>query len=183
MAWMVGVDVGGTFTDFFAFNDENKVTVIHKTPSTPQNPTEAIIEGLRALVIRHNVSVGELWRLAHGTTVGTNALIERSGGKVAVITTDGFRDLLEIGRQVRPHMYDMQLDYPAPLAKRKHRFEVVERINAKGEVLKPLTNQAIDIVIEKIRKSGAESCAVCLLFSFLNQSIMSLIVDLLRQLY
>ena len=168
MAWMVGVDVGGTFTDFYAFDDKNNITVIHKTPSTPENPTEAIIEGLRALVTRHNVRIDELLRLGHGTTVGTNALIQRSGGKVAVITTDGFRDLLEIGRQVRPKMYNMQLDYPMPLSKRSDRFEVIERIDSQGNILRPLTDSVIADAVDQVIASGAESCAVCLLFSFLN---------------
>ncbi len=168
MAWMVGVDVGGTFTDFYAFDDESKNTVVHKIVSTPDNPADAIIEGLRTLASEHNVPVDAMARLAHGTTVGTNALIQRLGRNVAVVTTDGFRDLLEIGRQVRPRMYDMQLDYPAPLAKRSHRFEVVERIDATGSVLKPLNDAAVAEAVEAVRASGAESCAVCLLFSFLN---------------
>jgi N-methylhydantoinase A len=168
MAWMVGVDVGGTFTDFYAFDDQAKSTVVHKTPSTPGDPSEAILGGLRTLISDHNLPVEALARLAHGTTVGTNVLIQRLGRDVAVVTTDGFRDLLEIGRQVRPRMYDMQLDYPAPLAKRKHRFEVLERIDAKGRVLRPLTDEAITDIVEKVRVSGTESCAVCLLFSFLN---------------
>ena len=168
MAWMVGVDVGGTFTDFYAFDDESKNTLVHKAASTPDNPADAIIEGLRTLVSEHNVPVEAMARLAHGTTVGTNALIQRLGRNVAVVTTDGFRDLLEIGRQVRPRMYDMQLDYPAPLAKRSHRFEVSERIDATGGVLKPLTDEAVTAAVEAVRASGAESCAVCLLFSFLN---------------
>ena len=168
MAWMVGVDVGGTFTDFYAFDDQTKKTVIHKIPSTPSDPSEAILGGLRTLISDHNVPIDAVARLAHGTTVGTNALIQRRGSDVAVITTDGFRDLLEIGRQVRPRMYDMQLDYPAPLAKRKHRFEIYERIDAKGRVLRELTDEAVAGAVEQVRASGAESCAVCLLFSFLN---------------
>lgn len=168
MAWMVGVDVGGTFTDFYAFDDQTRTTVVHKTPSTPRDPSEAILGGLRTLISDDKVPIEAVARLAHGTTVGTNALIQRLGREVAVITTDGFRDLLEIGRQVRPRMYDMQLDYPAPLAKRKHRFEIYERIDAKGRVLRELTDEAIADAVEQVRASGAESCAVCLLFSFLN---------------
>jgi len=168
MAWLVGVDVGGTFTDFYALDAANGVEHVHKTPSTPDNPARAIVEGLRVLAEQSGIPLATLTHLAHGTTVGTNALIQRKGGSVAVITTEGFKDLLEIGRQVRPKMYDIRTDQPAPLAPRHNRFEIAERIGAGGVVVKALSDAAIAEAVASVVAAGAQSCAVCLLFSYVN---------------
>src|SRR6266480_2904773 len=136
MSWMIGVDVGGTFTDFFAFADTTDRIVLHKLPSTPGNPAEAVIAGLRELSARHGIDLNAITRLAHGTTVATNALIQRRGGKVALVVTEGFRDLIEIGRQIRPHVFSLQADYPAPLVPRELRFEAHERVGADGRTLR-----------------------------------------------
>jgi N-methylhydantoinase A len=106
--------------------------------------------------------------LAHGTTVATNALIQRRGAKVAIVTTRNFRDLVEIGRQIRPKLYDLKADYPMPLAPRELRFEVDERIGPKGEVITALDMASVDAVIERLHDSGAEGCAIAFLFSYLN---------------
>src|SRR4030095_16979939 len=129
---MIGVDVGGTFTDFFAFDDATDRIILHKVPSTPGNPAEAVIVGLRELHSRHGVDLAEVARLSHGTTVATNTLIQRRGGKVALVVTEGFRDLIEIGRQIRPPIFRLQADSPAPLVPRALRFEAAERITADG---------------------------------------------------
>ncbi len=168
MSWYIGVDVGGTFTDFFAVDVENARFVVHKTPSTPGNPAEAILAGLDALSEREDIPGDAIGRLAHGTTVATNALIQRRGAPIALITTKGFRDLLEIGRQVRPKMYDLKADAPPPLVPRQHRFEVAERMDAKGRPLTVLEDADIDAAIDQVEAAGAEACAVCLLFAFLN---------------
>ena len=102
MSWTVGVDVGGTFTDFYLLDSATKDVLVHKRPSTPDDPSRAILAGLFELAESVGIDLDAVSRFAHGTTVATNALIERSGGLVAMITTKGFRDLLEIGRQVRP---------------------------------------------------------------------------------
>src|SRR5215213_5922413 len=138
MAWMIGVDVGGTFTDFFAFDDTDDRIVLHKVASTPGNPAGAVISGLHELGARHGIDLGAITRLSHGTTVATNALIQRRGGKVALVVTEGFRDLIEIGRQIRPHVFSLQQDYPAPLVPRELRFEAAERITADGNAIKTL---------------------------------------------
>ena len=164
----VGVDVGGTFTDFYVLDETAGAVRTGKRPSTPDNPARAIIEGLQELASRHAFDLGDLRRLSHGTTVGTNALIQRRGGNVAMITTRGFRDLLEIGRQTRPHMYSLTEDHPPPLVERRHRFEVDERMEAAGKPVTELTDDAIAAVVSEVRASGAESCAVCLLFAFRN---------------
>ncbi|MDE0208667.1 MAG: hydantoinase/oxoprolinase family protein, partial [Boseongicola sp.] len=166
MAWTVGVDVGGTFTDFFAFDEVRGKAVVHKTLSTPENPAEAVTQGLRELCETEGIDPEEIERFSHGTTVGTNTLIQRKGAVVAVVTTRGFRDLLEIGRQIRPRIFSLQEDYPPPLASRKNCFEVTERIGPDGEVIDPLSKAEIACAIENVRKSGATSCALCLLFSY-----------------
>ena len=164
----IGVDVGGTFTDFHVLDGATGTVLAGKRPSTPDNPARAIIEGLQALASRHGIDLGELRRLSHGTTVGTNALIQRRGGRVAMVTTRGFRDLLEIGRQTRPHMYSLTEDHPPALVERRHRFEIDERMDAAGEAVAGLTDDAVATAVEQVRTSGAEACAVCLLFAFRN---------------
>ena len=164
----VGVDVGGTFTDFYALDETTGTVHTGKRPSTPDNPARAIIEGLRTLGSRHGIDLGGLSRLSHGTTVGTNALIQRRGGNIAMVTTRGFRDLLEIGRQTRPHMYSLTEDHPPPLVERRRRLEIDERMDATGELVTELCDDAVSEAVEQVRASGAEACAVCLLFAFRN---------------
>ena len=170
MAWTVGVDVGGTFTDFYAANDEKGFFEVYKTASTPSNPANAILNGLDAMCKKFNIPMNEIERLSHGTTVGTNALIQRRGSRVALVTTKGFRDLLEIGRQTRPHMYDLQKDHPAPLVDRENRMELNERIGAQGEIVHAPTDVDIAQTVENVLASGAEACAIGFLFSFRNPS-------------
>jgi len=178
--WTVGVDVGGTFTDFYALNEDTGDIRVAKRPSTPTNPAHAILAGLEELAQQHNIDLKQVHRLSHGTTVGTNALIQRRGGRVALITTRGFRDLLEIGRQTRPHMYNLYKDYPPPLVPREHRFEISERIMAEGQVLEPLTPQAIEAAVAAIRDTNADACAVCLLFAYINPEHERTIAQALR---
>ena len=180
MTWLIGVDVGGTFTDFYALDEEQGIEYVHKTPSTPANPASAILTGLDELCQQHDIPPSEIVRLSHGTTVGTNALIQRKGSSVAVITTAGFRDLLEIGRQVRPKMFDLQLDHPPPLAPRELRFEVHERMGAHGEAIIPLDDEAIAAVVQQVKDAGVTACAVCLLFAFLNPEHEQRIAHALR---
>ena len=168
MSWTIGVDVGGTFTDFYAANDTTGIVYVGKTPSTPANPAEAILTGLVALCEQNGIPLNEIRRLSHGTTVGTNALIQRTGSRVALITTQGFRDLLEIGRQTRPHMYDLHKDHPAPLVDREHRIELGERIGAAGEVVRAPDDDEIAAAVEAVVVAGAAACAVGFLFAFRN---------------
>ena len=170
MSWLVGVDVGGTFTDFFAYDPRSRVTRLFKTPSTPRNPAAAIADGLREMCENFGIDTKDISRLCHGTTVATNALIQRKGASVAVITTRGFRDLLEIGRQTRPHLYSFQLDHPEPLVPRERRFEIAERITDGPKVLVPLDELTVQQAVAAVKESGAEACAVCLLFSFMDDA-------------
>ena len=152
MSAILGVDVGGTFTDFFLRDVLTGEARSHKIASTPDDPSRAILEGLNALLSR-----GALGFLAHGTTVGTNALIQRRGGRVALITTAGFKDLLEIGRQTRPKIYDLRTDHPEPLVPRQRRFEVDERIGPDGEVIRPLSDADMARAVADVAASRAES--------------------------
>ena len=167
MSWIVGVDVGGTFTDFCAVSAASGEIRVAKRPSTRDNPGRAVIEGLGELA-EAGVPLGDVRRLAHGTTVATNAIIQRRAGQVVLVTTAGFRDLLEIGRQIRPHMYDLYRDQPPPLVPRERRLEVEERITSGGRVVRPLEETTIAKAVERLGAVEADACAVCLLFAFQN---------------
>ena len=180
-SWIVGVDVGGTFTDFSAVNDRTGETHVFKRPSTPDDPSRAILHGLREMADACGIALGEVSRLAHGTTVATNALLQGRGGKVALVTTEGFRDLLEIGRQVRPHMYDFRRSFPAPPVPAERRFELAERMDAAGEPLRAPAGADIEAVVEAVRASGAEACAVCFLFAYLNGAHERALAGALRE--
>ena len=181
MGWAIGVDVGGTFTDFYLHNKNTGSFYIGKTPSTPHNPAEAVVTGLLAVCEKHNVALENIGRLSHGTTVGTNTLIQRSGSKVALITTKGFKDLLEIGRQTRPHMYNLHTDFPAPLVNRDHRFELSERMDFNGDVITAPNKSDIEEVINKVIQSEAKACALGFLFSFINPKHERDVAKLIRQ--
>ena len=169
MSWIIGVDVGGAFTDFCARNNNTGETIIHKRPSTPNDPAIAILKGINELTEKFSDKKQKILRLAHGTTVATNSLLQRKGGKLALITTKGFRDLLEIGRQVRPSVYDLQIDSPPPLIERSHRFEINERIDFNGNIIKQISKKDLfnlELQIKKLKK--IDGIAICLLFAFLN---------------
>jgi N-methylhydantoinase A len=168
MAVWVGVDVGGTFTDFVAVDDRAGRILTHKTSSTPSNPARAIVDGLAALASAWPNGLPEIAMVAHGTTVGTNALIQRRGGTVAMITTQGFRDVLEIGRQLRPRHFDIYADPPPPVAPRWRRFEIDERLLYDGSVLRAPSDAEIARVVEQVAASDSQAVAVCLLFAFLQ---------------
>ena len=159
----IGVDTGGTFTDFvFAAGGELR---IFKLASTPDDPSRAIIEGLHRIAAETDSSLIEV-EVVHGTTVGTNALLQRRGARVALVTTAGFEDVIEIGRQARPELYNLNAVKPAPLVASDLRFGVHERVAAAGEVLAALGDEDLKELREKLRQSGCESIAVSLLFSF-----------------
>ena len=181
MAWTVGVDVGGTFTDFFALNEATGDVQVGKTASTPGNPADAVVSGLHTLAARHGIELAAVHRLPHGTTVGTNALIQRRGGRVVMVTTRGFRDLLEIGRQTRPHMFDLFADHPPPLVSRDHRLELAERMDSEGRALISPDRDEITRIAKQVRESGADSCAICFLFAFRNSAHEREVAQALRE--
>lgn len=157
---LVGVDTGGTFTDLVCVVDGR--VRIHKEPSTPDNPAEAIVRGLTTLV----GDVGA--ELVHGSTVATNALLERRGARVALVTTEGFEDLLRIGRQARPSIYEIDVEREPPLVASEDTHGAAERCGPEGEVLEPLSAAEIDRLRSAIRDSGVDAVAVCLLHSYAN---------------
>ncbi len=159
----VGVDTGGTFTDFVIIAQGR----LHhfKIPSTPRDPAEAVLAGLER--------VSQMWpgaemEIVHGSTVATNALLERKGARTALITTAGFEDILEIGRQARPRLYDVMVERPQPLVPARFRFGARERIGPKGEVIVALDDEEVNRLAATVKRSRAESVAICLLFSFVN---------------
>src|SRR5436190_4811757 len=169
--YTIGVDVGGTYTDLVA-SDETGRTIFAKSPSTPADQSIGVMAGLEELARRLGVSRAQMLaateRLVHGTTVATNALLERKGAKVALLTTEGHRDIFEMREGLKPDRYDLRSPPPEPLVPRERRFGVRERLKANGEVLIPLDQASLDQAIDGIRKSGATSVAVCFLHSYLN---------------
>ncbi len=158
-----GVDIGGTFTDLVSLAD-GRLTV-HKLLSTPADPAEAMLNGLAAI---SGGNIEALRRISHGSTVATNAILERKGARTALLTTQGFRDLLFIGRQNRPELYALQPRLPPPLIPRRWCWEIPERLDHTGAVLTPLDVIALDIVLDALASEYIESVAVCLLYSYVN---------------
>ena len=157
----IGVDVGGTFTDLAAIVGHDVITA--KVPSTPKDQSEGVMRSIEVA----RIDPGGVVAFAHGTTIATNALLERKGARTAVVTTEGFRDLLEIGRQNRPSLYDLTRDRPPALVPRELRFAVEERMGRDGE-LEPLDDGNLDDVVTALRDASVEAVAVCFLFSFLH---------------
>ncbi|HYP53574.1 MAG TPA: hydantoinase/oxoprolinase family protein [Pyrinomonadaceae bacterium] len=162
----VGVDTGGTFTDF-VYGAGGGGLRVFKLASTPADPSVAIAEGLRRVAEETGARAEDL-EVVHGTTVGTNALLERRGARAALVTTEGFEDVLEIGRQARPRLYDFDAEAPRPLVARELRFGVRERVAASGEVLEELDDDELTRLVRKLRRARVESVAVSLLFSFVR---------------
>ena len=162
----VGVDTGGTFTDFVYAAPGGQLRIF-KLASTPGDPSRAIREGLRRIAADIRTSVGEL-EIVHGTTVGTNALLERRGARAALVTTAGFEDVLAIGRQARPALYDLDAERAEAIIPRALRFGVAERVAATGEVLEALDERTLAALLKRLRRARVESVAICLLFSFVR---------------
>ncbi len=157
----LGVDTGGTFTDFVWLDDNGRFH-IHKQFSTPQDPSAAILSGIKKLALPADAEV------VHGSTVATNALLERRGARTALITTSGFTDILAIGRQNRPDLYALVPQKPAPLVPKAWRFGVQERVTADGDILIPLDADSLMPILPLLVRNKIESVAICLLFSFLH---------------
>ncbi len=168
MAWRVGVDSGGTFTDVCLFEEETGRIEVWKLPSTPDDPSLGIAAGVAEGAERVGETPAAISYFGHGTTVGTNALIQHRGVPPGLITTDGFRDLLELGRQKRPDLYDTQADKPPLLVRRELRLEVPERIRHDGRVETPLDEAALRLAVRKLRAAGVQAVAVCFLYGFIH---------------
>lgn len=169
---LVGVDVGGTFTDLVLAEPEAGRTAIHKVSSTPEDPSVGVVEGILGLCRSADVAPSGVAHVLHGTTIATNAALQHRGAECGMITTRGYRDVLHIGRHQRPQHYSIQQRIPwqdTPLVKRRHRLVVGERlVPPRGEVLVPLAEEEVREAARALRAAGVESIAVCFLFSYLN---------------
>ncbi len=164
----LGCDIGGTFTDFVLLDDETGEIYVYKCLTTPGDPSEAVEEGVSALRLKIPNLPAKLEEVIHGTTLVINAIIERKGAKTALLTTAGFRDVLELGREIRYAPYDIFADFPEPLVPRQHRLEVEERVRADGSILRRMDEGEARRTVRSLGESGIESIAVCLLNSFEN---------------
>jgi N-methylhydantoinase A/oxoprolinase/acetone carboxylase beta subunit len=166
--YRLGCDIGGTFTDFVLLDDRTGELHIHKCLTTPRDPSDAVEAGLRALAGRIDDVVDRLDEVIHGTTLVINSIIERKGARTGLITTRGFRDVLELGREIRYAPYDVFAEFPEPLVPRSRRLEVDERVRSDGTVIRPLDPAEAEAVVRELVRLGVESIAVCLINSFEN---------------
>ena len=169
----VGIDTGGTFTDFVAMIDGELKA--HKVPSTPDDPARAVLAGVMELVGDRNVH-----RVIHGSTVATNALLEKKGAKTALLTTSGFEDVIEIGRQTRPGIYDIMVDRQHPLGERPERFGLEERGGPFGKLEKVVDRKVVESLAKGLEERGIEAVAICFLNSYANPHNEALVEELLR---
>jgi len=166
--YRIGVDIGGTFTDFVMEDIERGTLTLGKTLTTPADPSDAVIDGLERLLAEAGISAGEIAVLIHGTTLATNAVIERTGARTGLLTTAGFVDVLAIGRESRYDYYDLQLELPEPLVPRPLRRGVIERIDRDGTVVTPLDRASLAREVDTLLAAGVESIAICYLHSYRN---------------
>jgi len=166
--YRLGCDIGGTFTDFVLVNNQTGEFQINKCLTTPGDPSDAVEQGIRELLEQTPGFMPKIDEIIHGTTLVINAIIERKGAKTGLITTKGFRDVLELGREIRYDAYDIFSEYPLPLVPRSLRYEVSERITSDGRVIRALEAKDVQKVLSELLESGIESLAVCLINSFEN---------------
>lgn len=179
--YRLGIDVGSTFTDLVLFSEETGALVVEKVPSVPSDPSRGIMHGIAQILSVAGAAPGMVGYVAHGTTVATNTLLQRHGARTALITTEGFRDLLEIARQRRPSLYDLHVPKPPALVRRKLRREVPERVMKDGTVRRPLDLDAVDRVLDDLAGEHIEALAVCFLYSFLRPEHERLVVERARE--
>jgi N-methylhydantoinase A len=181
--YRVTVDTGGTFSDFVYLNEDTGAVAISKVPSTPDDPSRAILAGIQNL-LADGVSADEIGYFCHGTTVGTNALLEGKGVTTGLLVTEGFRGIYPVAEQARPYgpvIFDVMFDKPAMLVPNRRTGEVRERIDFCGRVLQPLEEGALRATVRSLKGEGIESIAVCLLFSFLHPGHEARVRDIIRE--
>ena len=170
MAWRIGIDIGGTFTDVALVEEDTGRIGIAKVLTTPHDFGEAVIAGIVQGLRDNAIDPADVALLSHATTVVTNALLEKKGARAGFVATRGFRDILELRRSSRPDLYDLFQDGPGVLVPRRHRFEITERIDAQGQIVTPLAEDELPALIDAIRVAGLQTVAVSFLFSFLNDT-------------
>ncbi len=181
MSYRIGADIGGTFTDLVMVDDAGTAFHVAKVLTTPAEPDRAVLDGVDTLLADNGVSAEAVGHLIHGTTLFTNALIERKGAKTALITTRGFRDAVEIAREYRFDMYDLWMERPDPIAPRHLRLEVDERILADGTVKTELDEASVEALVPVLREAGVEAVAVCLLHAYRNAAHEQRIGEILAE--
>ena len=181
MAWRIGIDIGGTFTDVALVEEQTGEIAIVKLLTTPHDFGQAVIDGIRQGLDANRIAAADVSLLSHATTVVTNALLENKGARAGFIATRGMRDLLELRRSSRADLYDLLQDAPAVLVPRRWRFEITERIDAQGEVVTPLAEDELPAIIDAIRAAELKTVAVSFLFSFLNDAHERRVGELLRE--
>jgi N-methylhydantoinase A len=181
MAWRVGIDIGGTFTDVALVDETSGRIEVAKVSTTPADFGQAVITGIRQGLGTNAIAATDVSLLAHATTVVTNALLQKKGARAGFVATRGFRDLLELRRSSRADLYDLLQDAPDVLVPRRWRFEITERIDAQGAVITPLADDEIPALIEAIRAADLQTIAVSFLFSFLNDAHERRVGGALRQ--
>ena len=170
MEYRIGVDIGGTFTDLALYDQRLGAVVLHKLLTTPRDPSLAVIDGVQKLLVKANLSIDQVGEIVHGTTLVTNSVIERAGAPTGMLVTAGFRDVLDIGLELRYDLYDLRLRFPDPIVPRSLRVEIDERVKFDGTVERPVVLDDVrEAVWELTTRHGVTAVAVCLLHSYVNQ--------------
>ena len=181
--YSIGIDVGGTFTDFFCLDHSNQKSYVYKTASTPTDPSKAVCDGLETLLKKYLIKPSEVSTIFHGTTVGTNSILEGKGAKVGLITNSGFRDILHIGRHQRPQHYSIGQEIPwqdRSLIERKFRRTVTCRLDSSGEEITPLDESSILDHIQFFNEHNVTSVLIAFLFSFRNNAHENRVLELVK---
>src|ERR1051326_7071210 len=159
MTWRIGVDIGGTFTDVALVEEASGRIGVAKVPTTPADPADGVLRALETAMRRYAVAAADVGLLSHATTIVTNAILEEKGARAALVTTRGFRDVLELRRSARADLYDLFQDAPSILIPRRRRFEITERIAADGTIVTPLAEEEIDDLVAQLRAARVEAVA------------------------
>ena len=163
----IGVDIGGTFTDIVAVRENNGEKFNGKVLTTPMNPYDGVLQGVSEIITNNNINP-ENCRIIHGTTLVANALIERKGVETALLTTEGFKDVLEIGRELRYDLFSLDLEMPNPIVPRHLRFEIKERLDYKGDILVSLDQNELILIAKKLARLNIKTLAIVFMHSFKN---------------
>jgi len=179
--WRIGFDIGGTFTDFILYDSEKGALRLHKRLTSVPDPSDAALAGLEELVAQAGIQLADVGELLHGTTLVTNAVIERRGAPLGLITTAGFRDVLEMGIEQRYDIYDLFLTFPDPMVPRARRIGVPERLDRDGNVLTPLDLDAVRAALAGFVRQGVQAVAVCFLHAYRNPKHEQDVAALIRK--
>ena len=168
--WRIGFDIGGTFTDFVLNDAKQEKIILHKALTSPADPSIAALQGLEEIVGMAGIALADIHEIVHGTTLVTNAIIERKGARLGLITTRGFRDVLEMGTEQRYDIYDLFLKFPEPLVARAQRLEIAERMDRDGNVITPIDHHEIRRALRTLVDAGCEAVAICFINAYRNDA-------------